>query len=127
MVSAAIGGHSCKRFLSLFGGQCCLVAICHHHYESVHKINGVEESGEGDGVVTGEDDVMVADRVVEEILGAIGMIFWFENDLCAAQIVLILVSDKFSFVTECPGKISRDLADCSFSLRKLTMKRYADT
>ena len=45
--------------------------------------NGVKERCDGGGVVTGKDDVVVADRIVEEIFAAAGVIFWLENDLCA--------------------------------------------
>ena len=52
-------------------------------------------------MIASEDDMVIANRIIEEISGAIGMIFRFENDLCAAQVGLILVSDQFRFVAEC--------------------------
>ena len=57
-------------------------------------------------MVTAEDDVVVADRVVEEVIGTYIPVFRLDNYLRAAEIVLVLIAQQLRLAAECAGNIA---------------------
>ena len=51
-------------------------------------------------MVTIENDMVISNRIVQEIICGAFMIFRFQDNLCAAQIFFILVAKDFRLAAE---------------------------
>ena len=80
-------------------------------------------------MASGEYNVVVAHRILQEVFLAdtLSVFFQSEDDLCAAEILFILICCQFRFSTEGSGQVARYLEYSSVPGRYLAMNCYPYT